>query len=343
MTDKNDFDFNEESEIGTDMDEGGFDFDEPLPEDTEVMAKKKSSTPMLVLLLLLVAIGAGAYYYFFMLPASAPPVTAKVVKKQPIAVPARPAEPKAKPDKAVTEKPEASEKQSAAPVADESKVAAADAGKVEAAGKTAKPVPAKEAPVPQVAPVEPLEKPAAPVAKTAEVTPEKSEKASPHSAAVTPVVTSASDARYTIQAGAYTRNSSLERAKKMVQDLGYEPQVKAVQRQVDVIRLRLGAFYPAEGRQKLQEILPLAPDAFAVQKGELMVIYAASFQDKKLAERFTASLKEKGLHVDEERSPVDLKMMLISFGEFSDKAKAQEAAKAAQKAGLETMITPIAR
>ena len=65
----------------------------------------------------------------------------------------------------------------------------------------------------------------------------------------------------------------------MVEKLGYEPKVKAVQRQVEMIRLRLGAFFPPEGREKLQEVLPVAPDAFAVQKGELMVIYVASFQN----------------------------------------------------------------
>ena len=356
MTDKNDFDFEEESEeTGLEKDEGHFDFDEPLPEDgTEMAEKKKSSNPLLLLLLLLVAIGAGAYYYFFMLPPSAPPVTAKVAKKQPIAVPARTAEPQAKPAQASKE---TSENGAAGQAADASKVAAADTGKAQVEAEVNKPAvaeeaaPAKEAAAKPVAETKagaaaPADKEAAPEPKaveTAKTAPVAKEEAAEDAGAVSLVAVSAADARYTIQAGAYARTASLERAKKMVQELGYEPQVTAVQRQVEMIRLRLGAFYPDEGQEKLQEILPLAPDAFAVRKGNLMVIYAASFQDTKLAERFAASLKEKGLHVDEERSPVDLKMMLISFGAFSDKAKAEEAAKAAQKAGLETLVTALAR
>jgi hypothetical protein len=143
---------------------------------------------------------------------------------------------------------------------------------------------------------------------------------------------------FTLRAGAYLLKENLRSAERIVRRLGYEPRVTRTRREVTMTRLRLGLFPPAEADARLRELKALAPDAFTLQAGEQVAVYAASYHDLDQARRFADRLYAQGVRVLEEPVQAELPVSLLSFGDFPDRKTAEATAARATKAGLEVYV-----
>ena len=193
----------------------------------------------------------------------------------------------------------------------------------------APPAPAAKAPdavkakVPDTAAPTPAAKPAmAPATKSAP----------PTKAAAT------TNGKYTLRAGVYLLASSTKNAEQAIRKLGYTPVRTPLQRKVKMTRLKVGTFSPEEAKAKVAELAKLAPDAFILTQDGQATVYAGSYLIHNEARSFADQLYSKGVRVEEEPAMVEETLQAISFGAFSDRKAAQEAADQAKKAGLEPMI-----
>lgn len=293
---------------------------------------RRSPRSLLLLLLLLLVAGAG-YYFLVFLPAQEAPAPEPVAQKPmgkpvpppPVAqsVPPKPAQtaaqsqaaPAAPPQPAAT--PVASAPKPAAPVT--SPVAA---GKPEAT--TAAPVPqpppatAKPTPVPAT-PSKPAPVPAAqPVAKT------------PPTPALSGV--------FQLRCGPFAQRENLLAAEKKVRQMGYEPRVSTVKRPTAMVRLRVGNYPPQEAEARRAELATRYPGAFLVAREDQRVLYAGSFHNLDEARRLADRLYQDGIRTEEEAAKVNIPLKLVSFGDFADRAAAEQAAGQARTAGLEVEI-----
>jgi hypothetical protein len=328
MTDKDEFGFLDEEPSKWDG--------SPLPEPEEEPAVggrpagaggKGSRTRLMLLALLLVALGGAGYYFYAGRPAPPPP--APPAKKKPVALPAPPPPQATAPAKA----PPAVQPAAAGPAP----AAVREAAKPEAAAAaaTAKPlqpppapakVEAKPAPAVAVAPAPPAaaKAEAKPVAAAAPV---KAETKAPPATGP-----------YFLHAGAYVLHDNLAAAERIVRRLGFEPRVQQVRRPEPVTRLRVGTYPAADAEARLREVKALSPDAFTLPQEGQVTVYAASYFDLDQARRFADRLYGKGLRVEEEAARVTLPVSMLSFGSFSDRQAAEQAAARARKAGLEATV-----
>jgi cell division septation protein DedD len=309
MADKEGFSFEEEekSPSGT---EAGISWMEQEDHSEITQApengRKGSMTRILLLVLLLVAVGAGGFYFLtgtseVMEPSPAPPQVA--VKKQPIAVPARPVE----------ENP---------PAEKEPMAAVAETAPQDAAPETPKAAEKKDLPEksPEVAQAVPAEKADIP----------------PSNEATEQLAPAAGD--YSVAAGAFLLRANLADAERKVQASGFTPRVVHKKKKMDMTRLRVGTFSPQEGKQKMEELAELTPDAFYLPVEGGIAVYAASFQNVDKARNFADRLYKRGLRVEEEPARVEIPLYLLSFGGFADLESARKAADQVRTAGLEAMV-----
>lgn len=144
---------------------------------------------------------------------------------------------------------------------------------------------------------------------------------------------------FTVQVGAYAAQPTLAEAKKKVRALGYEPQVREVQTTRSLTRLRVGTFFPSQGEAKLAEIRQLGDsEPFFLMDGDLMVVYAGTFQTREHAQRFAGQLQKQGVHVEEENVRAAVPLSIVRFGDFATRAEAEAAAARARDMGMETLI-----
>jgi cell division septation protein DedD len=142
-----------------------------------------------------------------------------------------------------------------------------------------------------------------------------------------------------VQAGAFLIKGNVTEVAKKVRRLGYEPQLTTVSQMVDMTRLRIGSFTPADAKAKVQELKSQgAPDAFSIPSGEQVNVYAASFYELDKARSFADQLYAKDIRLDEETVRVKVPLTLLSFGNFPDRATAEKAAVKARAAGLDATV-----
>lgn len=191
----------------------------------------------------------------------------------------------------------------------------------------------------QAAPAVPVQ-PQAETAVVAEVIPEERPAVATPAPDSKPAVgdAPAGNYRYTVEAGAFRLESNLNRAEERLRRLGFEPRVTRGKKITAMTRLRVGAFAPAEGRARIEELAELAPDAFAVRQGDEVVVYAASYHDLDKARRFADRLYAQGLRVEEEAARVEVPLFLLSFGEYTDLTSARDAAAQVRADGLGAFV-----
>ncbi|PLX84525.1 MAG: hypothetical protein C0618_11335, partial [Desulfuromonas sp.] len=170
--------------------------------------------------------------------------------------------------------------------------------------------------------------------------PEEEQPAAAVTEETEPVAPVAEDeAAYVLQIGAFAFKKNLDRALSAVEALGYHPQVlTGKKKQVRMLRLRVGAFAPAEAREQLQTLKPLAPGAFLVRDGEQMVLYAGSYRSVGRARGQADLLFEKGIELQEETADLVMPVSVVRFGGFADRATAEKVAHKAKDAGLEILV-----
>ncbi len=143
---------------------------------------------------------------------------------------------------------------------------------------------------------------------------------------------------YTLLAGAYVSPVLLKSAISKVRSLGYQPRTLSDAKTVEMTRVRIGVYAPAEAKAKLAELKKIAPDAFILPEGEQVAVYAASHFDPTAHNAFAERLRQAGVTFDEEKALRKLPMTELFFGEFSDREAAEKAAVKGRKAGLDIIV-----
>lgn len=334
MVDKDDFSFDKDSK----------------PASPAAPGKNAQPAPSRVLLLglLLVVLGGAAYFYSMEMMAPQEVAVPPGVTKQLITPPPAPAATPAT-GSAATDPPPAADTAGQAP--------AQAAGSAPAAATEPQPV-AKEAPklaekgvlkevpveAPKAAPeaatsVAPAagQAGAAGAAVTAEA-PASAQGAAEATTAAAAVAGKPARGAFTLLAGAYLSPELLQSASKKVQSLGYQPRTLRDAKMVEMTRVRIGSFAPAEAQAKLAELKKIAPDAFTLPEGEQLAVYAASHFDQKAHNAFAEKLRQAGVAFEEEKAMRKLPMTELSFGDFPDRAAAEKAAAKARQAGLDIIV-----
>ena len=309
MTENEEFDQQEElaedSPVPIELDDAG-----------EAPSKSGSELRVMLLLILLLAVAAVAGYFYLggLTLSPAPPKTVST----PIPVPAKlPAAALLPPVSQPAAQPPAAQPRPALPA--------------EAAHNSA-PVPVK--PVTAAAKSADTAKPLGTASATEAAKPAVTVKTA--AAIKSPV---ASGAGYTLEAGAFVFGSNLEIAKRSVQKLGFDPQVTVTHRPVEMTRLLVGSYPPAEARAKLAALIgQAAPGAFAIAGKSQWAIYAASFLSSKHAERFAERLEKQGIATSKEKISVNMPLSLLSFGTFATREGAKAIAAKARRLHLEVFV-----
>lgn len=319
------------------FDEGDDDFSSPDPLPTPPIKPPSGGGKKGALLLLLIILGgAGAYFYLYGIPGmeaepvKPAPVSVKVpvapVPKPaaPVAVAAKPAAPPATTTVPAATPGAAKPAATPAPTAvAPAKPAAATTPAASAATVASKAVPAP-APVAAAKPAATTALKAAPppavkpVKEPAEVVAE--EKPQPGS--------------FVYNAGAFLVKANLIDAERRVRRLGFEPRRTTVKRPVAMTRLRVGVYPPQEAAARYHDLVAGYPSAFTLKQGDKVALYAASFHDLNQARSFADQLYLDGIHVEEEQTEVPMKMTVLTFGNFPDKAEAEKELKRIRAAGL---------
>lgn len=310
MADKDDFTFEEEDSSEVSAVQESEDWGDYEPE------KKSGSKRLLYLLLLLLVLAGGAAYMFLLAPADGPSAPIKVVKapRKPIAAPMPKPAPVAQPTATVSTDAPAPAQPAAAQATPTPTPAAV-------------PAPAKPAPAPVVAKPEPV-----PAAKPAPAPAEVKPKLFESQATPAPMV--AGD--YTLSAGAFIMQSSVDGVVKKIRKLGYEPKITKLKRKIEMTRLLVGVYSPDVATKKLREVKKVSPGAFSLNKGSQTAVYAGSYIVLDKARVFAdTTLSKNGIRVTEEPVKVDRTLQRVTFGSFASRADAATAAQKAAGKGLE--------
>jgi cell division protein FtsN len=142
-------------------------------------------------------------------------------------------------------------------------------------------------------------------------------------------------ATYTVLAGLYRRQSGLEKAEKVIRNLGFQPEVVTLTEEKEMIRLLVGTFPRDEAQTRLAALRTEVPDAFLLGQGDRASIYAGSFSSAEYARQQAARLAGKGIETGTEVVRVPITGYRISFGVFADRDAARKAAERAAAGGLE--------
>ncbi len=310
MADKDDFTF-EEEDSGVGAEQEADDWGEYEPE------KKKGSKRLLYMLLLLVVLAGAAAYMFLFAPADGPSPPVNVVKA---------------PRKSI-----ATPMPKAAPVAKSAKVAGstttAAAAKPATAKATPSPVPtAVKAPVKPAPPAPVVAKDkSVPAAKPAPVPAEVKPKLFKPKA--TPATMTAG--AYTLSAGAFAMQSSVDGVVKKIRNLGYEPEIKKLKRKVEMTRLLVGVYSPDVAVKKLREVKKITSGAFSLNKGSKTAVYAGSYVVLDKARVFAdTTLSKNGIRVTEEPVKIDQTLQRVTFGSCATRTDAVKVSQPAAGKGL---------
>jgi hypothetical protein len=188
---------------------------------------------------------------------------------------------------------------------------------------------------PTVAGSPPVVQPTAQVTRAPTAPPKMAKRAL--SNAVAPVLPTA-ERNYFIHAGTYLLESNRLHTEKIVRRLGFEPELTAERREVEMIRLLIGVFPAEEARERLRELAEEDAAAFILPMGNRVAVYAGSYYSIDAARDFSARLARRGIRVQEEPAQVMMTLERVAFGSFKNQAAAEEVAFKARAAGLEATV-----
>lgn len=341
MADKDDFSFDKDSKS------------ESAASPAAAPGKKVQPVPSRALLLglLLVVLGGAAYFYSVEMMAPQEVAVPAEVTKQLITPPPAPAATPATESPATGQQAPAADTagQAPAPAADSATAAATESQSVsQEVPKLAEKGVLQEIPIeaPKPAP-EPVTSGAPADGQTGVASPAIAGEAPPSAAAPAAVETKAAPTAvagkpargaFTLLAGAYLSPELLQSASKKVRSLGYQPRTSRDAKMVEMTRVRIGAFAPAEAQAKLAELKKIAPDAFTLPEGEQLAVYAASHFNQKAHNAFAEKLRQAGVAFEEEKAMRNLPITELSFGDFNDRSAAEKAAAKARQAGLDIVV-----
>lgn len=322
---------------------------------------------ILLMVLLLVVAGAAGAYYFMGLGGTSPsvptvPVPAQKSAKS-IALPPKPAQAPAVPNKAKPVAKPATVATVAVPPASKTAPVKAAPPKETAAVKKSQEVPVAK-PTGNVADAKattgavarPETQTVAKVAKPAPATQPKAETTkavapsvpAPQKAAVAvPSATKLPESlksvestkkvvggTYTLDAGSYLFESNRDVLVMKAKKLGYEPLVTPVDAALDMTRLRLGTFDKDKVQEVLASVRKIEPGAYSAPAGDRYVIYAGTFLQSRNVEKLSQRFVTEGFKVFPEPVQVVRTLSRVLFGSFATKEDAVVAAREATESGL---------
>jgi len=318
MEDKDEFTFDEEeSSFDSAQESDAFGDYEPV--------KKGGSKRLVYLLLLLLVLAGGAVYVLFLAPEDGPSPPVRVVTAP---APKRIATPMPKP---VSAQPDSAAVPIAKPASDsvEQPVSApADTDGTSAVTS----VPVKPAPVAATvampeADTKPVET-TKPALEQAQVTPKLFEPQ--------PVSTPVSVGFYSLSAGAFVMQLSVDGVVKKIRKLGYDAKIVNIKRKIPMTRLLVGVYPPNVAAQKLIQIKKVTPDAFIVNKGGQTAVYAGSYLGIDNARVFAdTTLSQNGIRVTEEPVEINRTLQRVLFGSFATQAEAEKISREAAGQGVD--------
>lgn len=309
----------DDADEGADEDESveipsGHGGDEP-PEPPE-----KKSGSKLPLLLVLLAVVAGAAFYFTNEEPAQPPAPVMEPKPAPVPVPTQPEPQAAQPsDTSMAPAPQA-----ATPSEPSSSTEASASGTEPTAVKT-------ENKMAMITPQTP-ENGAAAMSEA----PQK--EAAKAAAPAAPKAMTA-QGKYTLQGGVFVSRANLKKMEAKVRKLGFDPQVIDQRKLLPMTRLSVGSFPVSIAPAKLQQVKKIAPHgAFAMRKGDQMVIYVGSYFYAPSAHKAAKLLASKGLPVEEVPAKAVIPVHILRFGAFPDRASAEAKVAELKKAGVNAIV-----
>jgi len=137
-----------------------------------------------------------------------------------------------------------------------------------------------------------------------------------------------------VEAGTYLNSAALKAVEAKIRALGYEPQVSTAQKNVRMIRLRIGTVAENQVKETLALARTVVPEAFAVRSGAMFAIYAGTFANPENLRQLSDKLAGRGFSVVEEPVEVPRTLSLVRFGGFADQSAATEAANRARRTGI---------
>ncbi len=321
MEDKDEFTF-EEEENSFDSVQESDDFGDYEP------VKKGGSKRLVYLLVLMLLLSGAAVYVLFLAPEDGPSppvqiVTAPAPKRIATPMP-MPMPTPAQPDSATVPIPK--------PESDsvEQQVSAA----ANTDGPSAVPsVPVKPAPVATTV-AQPEAEPK-PVASTKPAI-EQEAMVKPKKLEPQPVSPQVSAGLYSLSAGAFVMQSSVDRVVKKIRELGYDAEIVSIKRKLPMTRLRVGVYPHDVAAQKLIQLIKVSPDAFIINKGGQTSLYAGSYLVLDKARVFADTiLYPKGIRVTEEQVEISRTLQQVLFGSFATQAEAEKISREAAGQGLD--------
>jgi hypothetical protein len=328
------FDSDEDSEEVVEDDSADWDGFDP--------EKKSGSKRLLYLLLLMFVLLGGAVYVLFLAPADGPSPPVKVVTapRKPVAtsmpkpiaapVPKPVAAPVPKPVAAPVPKPAQPEKSATVTVSPspvEVKETSSLPAKPEAVVAEKSLTPAQSPDVLTESNSESNEtvEPEAEVAKTEPKLFESRSATAP-----------AAEGAYTLSAGAFALQSSVDGVLEKISKLGYQGSIQKLHRKIPMMRLLVGVYSADTAAKKLSQVKQITDGAFSLVKGDKVAVYAGSFfvldQARIFADR---TLYKSGIRVTEEPVEVDQTLQRVTFGSFASKDDAAKISLKASGLGLD--------
>ena len=159
--------------------------------------------------------------------------------------------------------------------------------------------------------------------------------------AAKPAAPADSGGAWLVEAGAYQDPRVAQAMAEKIRGLGYESQIRTVQRRLAMTRLRLGIFSAGEVKEALASARKVAPDAFTLRSGDTFTVYAGTYTSSRNIRQVSARLANAGVRAEEEPVVVKRTVNLVQFGDFADQAAAAEAAARVRHVGIAAeVVTP---
>jgi len=284
----------------------------------------KRTVLLLILLLVLAAAAVLLLYPDLLSPPEPEPAkpAANQVKRKVVQLPQKPAAQPQAQAQAETPKP--------APQP------AADSAEVKATTLQPK---AQSQPATEAQPV--AEKPAAQPAPKPEAKPAPKPEPKPEPKPA-PVAVAGPKGPYTVTAGAYLLQESVDQADKLVRKIGYTPYHSKVTRDIEVIRLKEGTYGEAEAKARVQQYKKeFSDEAFMLKGARGYTVYLGSYVGLDRARVHADRLYAQGVRVSEEKAVVPMALTMVRFGDFNDQNSASQAVAKAKAAGLEAYVSKV--
>ncbi len=149
------------------------------------------------------------------------------------------------------------------------------------------------------------------------------------------------DIRYTLAAGTYILNDTLQKTRRFAVKLSLPLDVKEKTKNVKMTRLLVGTFPVEKKSVELTRLKAYTNNAFIITSGGKFSLYAGSYYHSAEAGRAKKRLIDQGLNVKEVSVQVEMPAYASYIGNFETAKAAMLASKRAEVAGIKMPIVVV--